>query len=111
MFSVTQQGAVVVIAGKEAVSEPNLDELNRVLQKCLDESSPRIVLNLAEVPLFDSLGLEWLLDAAERLAERGGQLQIAAATPLCRDILAVTGVSDRFESFEDVRAAVRSYSR
>lgn len=111
MFTVARQGAVYVVSGKETLAEPNLDELNRVLADCLSEPSPRVVLNLADVPLCDSLGLEWLLDAAERCAERGGQFQIAAPNPLCRDILSVTGVGDRFESFEDVRAAVRSFTR
>lgn len=111
MFSITRQGAVLVMAGKETIAEQNLDELNRVLEDCLREPSPRVVLNLVDVPLFDSLGLEWLLGAAERCSERGGQLQIAASNPLCRDILTVTGVGDRFERFEDVRAAVRSFTR
>lgn len=111
MFPVTRQGAVIVVGGKETFAEDNLDELNRVLEDCLREPSPRVVLNLADVPLFDSLGLEWVLDAAERCAERGGQLQVAAANPLCRDILSVTGVGDRFERFDDVRAAVRSFTR
>ncbi len=111
MFTVTRQGAVTVIAGKETVAEQNLDELHRHLEDCLREPSPRLVLNFTEVPLLDGLGLEWLLDASERCAERGGQLQIAAANPLCRDILSVTGVGDRFEQFEDVRAAVRSFTR
>lgn len=111
MFPMTRQGAVIVVGGKETISAENLDELNRVLAECLNEPSPRVVLHLAEVPLFDGLGLEWLLDAAERCTERGGQLQIAAVSPLCRDILSVTGVGDRFERFDDVRAAVRSFTR
>lgn len=111
MFNVILQGTVHVIAGKEAITEPNLTELNRHLDDCLRTPPTRIVLNLSEVPLFDSLGLEWLLNSAERCAERGGQLQIAAANPLCRDILGATGVGDRFELFEDVRTAVRSFTR
>ncbi len=111
MFSVVQQGAVQIITGKEAVTEPNLPELNRYFEECLRESPPRIVLSLAEIPLFDSQGLEWLLSSAERCAERGGQMQIAASNPLCRDILNVTGVGERFEHFDDVRTAVRSFTR
>ncbi len=111
MFSVVQQGAVQVISGKESISEPNLPELNRYFDECLRESPPRVVLNLAEIPLFDSLGLEWLLNSAERCVERGGQLQIAAANHLCQDILAITGVAERFEHFDDIRTAVRSFTR
>ncbi|HET6424052.1 MAG TPA: STAS domain-containing protein [Planctomycetaceae bacterium] len=111
MFSVVLHGTVHVLSGKESITEPNLPELNRYLDDCLRSSSARVVLNLSEIPLFDSLGLEWLLTSAERCAERGGQLQIAAANPLCRDILGATGVAERFEHFDDVRTAVRSFTR
>lgn len=111
MFTVTRQGAVHVITGKDTITETQLDELNARMEECLKDAPPRVVVNLADVPLFDSLGLEWLLDAADRCAERGGQLQVAAPNPLCRDILDVTGVAERFESFSDVRAAVRSFTR
>lgn len=111
MFNVVTQGAVQVISGKESITEANLPELNRYFEECLQASPPRVVLNLAEIPLFDSLGLEWLLNSAERCVERGGQLQIASSNPLCRDILAVTGVAERFEPFDDVRTAVRSFTR
>lgn len=111
MFSVVQQGAVHVITGKESITEANLPELSRYFDECLRGSPPRVVLSLAEIPLFDSQGLEWLLSSAERCVERGGQLQIAASNPLCRDILAVTGVAERFEHFDDVRTAVRSFTR
>lgn len=111
MFAVTRQGTVSVIAGKETITEPNLDVLSRQLEECLQDVPPRVVLNLTDIPLFDSLGLEWLLDAADRCTQRGGQFQLAAANPLCRDILTVTGVGDRFERFDDVRTAVRSFTR
>jgi anti-anti-sigma factor len=111
MFTTTRQGAVTVVSGKDSLTEPNLDDLNRVLDECLREPSPRIVLNLADIPLFDSLGLEWMLDAAERCAHQGGQFQIAAPNPLCCDILSATGVGERFERFDDVRSAVRSFTR
>ncbi len=111
MFTVTRQGTVSVITGKETVSEANLDELNHRLEECLRDAPPRVVLNLTDVALFDSRGLEWLLDSAERCSQRGGQLQLAAPNALCRDILTVTGVGESFERFDDLRAAVRSFNR
>lgn len=111
MFTTTRQGAVQVLSGKDAIVETTVDDLNLQLEVCLREVSPRVVLNLLDVPLIDGLGLEWLMTAAERCSERGGQMQLAAPNALCHDILTVTGVGDLFEKFPDVRAAVRSFNR
>jgi hypothetical protein len=55
--------------------------------------------------------LELLLNAHDSFAERGGAFKVAAATPLCRDILSVTGVSDDVEVYDEVTMAVRSFLR
>ena len=111
MFNAQQQGAITLISGNGPIASSTLEELGRLLDECLAASHRRIVFNLTEVPLFDSAGLEWLLDASDSCAALGGQLQLAAANLLCRDILRITGIGNRFETFEDVRTAVRSFSR
>ncbi|MBM4076587.1 MAG: STAS domain-containing protein [Planctomycetes bacterium] len=111
MFQVSQQGTIDVIYGNDPLTEPNLSELNHVFEETLKHVPPRIVLNMADIPLMDSAGLEWTLDATERCALMGGRLQIAAANPLCRDILRITGVGEQFETFVDVRSAARSFAR
>ena len=68
-----------------------------------------VVLNLKETPLIDSAGLEALLDVQERLQERGGQVKLASANPLCREILRITGVAEHFETYPDVKGAVGSF--
>ena len=60
---------------------------------------------------MDSAALEVLLDVQESFDRHGGTLKLAAAGALCRDILRATGVSSRFEMFDDVNSAVGSFAR
>ena len=50
-----------------------------------------------------------LLDVQEEFQRRGGTLKLAVRSPLCREILNVTGVAGRFEVFSEAASAVGSF--
>jgi anti-anti-sigma factor len=69
------------------------------------------VLNLEHVPLVDSAGLEWLLTTQATCTRRGGALRIATPSPLCQQILEVTGVAQRVDIFPDLTTAIGSFAQ
>ena len=109
MFQESRQGAIKVISGSVPLSGDNLQLLKAAAEQSLAGGQPRAVLDLHEVALIDSAGLECLLDVLDLFKGRAGVLKLAAPTPLCADILSVTGVGDYFETFPDVNAAVGSF--
>lgn len=111
MFEKQRQGAVEVIHGEGSLIGDNLPEVTRLCDESLTGGQPRVVFDLGRVGLFDSAGLEWLLSTQERFVQRGGALKLAAANPLCRDILMVTGLDRHFEIFPDTVMAVGSFAR
>ena len=111
MFKHTQQGAVDLISGDDPIDAQNLEALQKVLDGCVRNGQPRIVLDLESVPLLDSVGLEFLLDTLDACTDRGGTLRIAAPNGLCRDIFKVTGVSEQFEFFENTLSALGSFAQ
>lgn len=111
MFETRRQGAIHILTGDEPLSGAAIGQLDAQLIACFSQGQPKIVVDLERVPLIDSAGLEWLVDAAEKCFQRGGQAQIAAPNALCSDILRVTGVGEQVEVFDDVTSAVRSFAR
>lgn len=109
MFRESRQGAIKVISGSVPLSGENLQYLRTAFEPLLDGGQPRAVLDLREVALIDSAGLECLLDILDQIEARAGVLKLAAPNPLCADILSVTGVGDYFETFLDVNSAVGSF--
>lgn len=109
MFQQARQGAITVISGSVPLIGDQLQFLTAAFDDCLSEGQPRAVLDLHEVPLMDSAGLEALLDILDRFGERAGVLKLAAPNTLCDDILSVTGVGTYFEVFGDVNSAVGSF--
>lgn len=109
MFAKRAQGAVEVITPQVPLKSEHVAEFHDTVEHCLENGVPMLVLDLHEVPLADSEGLESLLDVRERIAERRGAVKLAGLTPLMADILKITGVGEQFEIFDDAKAAVRSF--
>jgi anti-anti-sigma factor len=109
MFEKKRQGAVEVISGGDRISGDRVAELAEVLESCQSDGQPQVVLDLHTVALIDSAGLELLLDTEEHFHRLGGSLKLANACALCSEVLKVTGVGARFESFADTGSAVRSF--
>lgn len=109
MFKRSKQGAIDVVTCGAAITADNLEELSQSMEECLGDGQPRTVLDMQEVPLLDSAGLEMLLDLQDSFEQRAGILKLAGPNALCRDILNVTGVANSFEIHGEVKSAVGSF--
>ena len=102
-------GTVEVCTPMDALADEAAAQFCDAMRTCVGGANPRVVVDMTEVGYMDSAALEGMLDIADELGERGAQIKIAAITPTCREIMALTGLSGRFQFFEDVNAAVRSF--
>lgn len=105
------QGAVDVIHVDGSLNGEKITELTNAMSRIMQNGAPMVVCDLSSVQLMDSVGLEWLLDAADEVVMSGGIMKLAAATPLIADILRLSGVGDRFEMFNTTREGVGSFSK
>ena len=104
-----QVGTVEVCTPVGPLVDEDAAQFARELRERLKTANPRLVLALHEVPYLDSAALEGLLDAADELGTRAQQLKIARVTPTCREVFELVGLSGRFQFFDDVQYAVRSF--
>jgi len=109
MFERKRQGAIDVIGGGDRISGEHVAELATVLGACLERGQPRVVLDLQNIALMDSAGLELLLDTRDECQRMGGAMKLANPNALCIEVLKVTGVGTRFEVFGDTGSAIRSF--
>ena len=109
MFDRRKQGAVDVVVAAAPLVGDQLIEAESVLRNCLGEGQPRAVLDMRDVSLINSEGLELLLDLREEFEQRAGALKLASLTPLCTDIFHATGLDEQFEVYPEVNRAVGSF--
>lgn len=111
MFPIETQGAVEVVSPSVPLNTETAEKFAATLLERNYAGQPMVVLDMADIPLLDSAGLEALLKVEQSLRQAGGMLKLAAVSPLCSDILRITGLNQNFEIHHDAKAAVRSFIR
>jgi len=104
-----RQGAVTVLKPNGPLNRDDVDQFRQKVNATLGRSMGRLVVDASAVPFADSRGLEVLVDASQQLEDSGQVLRLCAVGPTLREILELTGLSPRFEFFEDANQAVRSF--
>jgi anti-sigma B factor antagonist len=111
MFQVSLQGAVQVVTSNTPLNAENVSEARSAFEQCFGKGQPKIVFHLAGTALFDSQGLEFLLDVRDRALRCGGAVHLAEPKALCSDILQATGLASSFAIFDELNAAVGSFAQ
>ena len=109
-FSFSQQGTINVILVEGAMTTAELTPLSDALQSTADRGQPKLLMDLVGVPTVDSATLEMLVETQETCRRRGGVLKLTGLNPLCREVLAVTGLERRFEFFDNQLPALGSFA-
>ncbi|MBS0209933.1 MAG: STAS domain-containing protein [Planctomycetes bacterium] len=99
-------GGVIVVHTPEEVANEQASEISVAL--CQLERR-NLVVDLDATETIDSKGLTALVEAQDSLRGLGGELKLATTNLQNRKILEITRLDQRFEVFESVVDAVRSY--
>lgn len=106
----TRHGAVTVVRP----DGPVINADDAVLLKTesfnvLGNTLGRFVIDATEMTFVDSCGLEALVDITNEVGAGGHSLKLCTVSETLREILSLTGLTSRFQQFEDVQSAVRSF--
>lgn len=106
---INEYGAVTVVSTNEDVGGDSLAMFVDKVQGICDRGGNQLILDCGELPGVDSHGLEFLLDLQDRCEERFGALKLCGASDTLRTILRMTRLDRRFEVFDDLDEAVKSF--
>lgn len=85
-------------------------ELREAVTGLLTEGRSGILLDCSQVGYIDSQGVG-LLVRCWMCADKGGKLKLFSLTPRLKEILHLTGLLKIMHCFDDVGAALQSFSR
>ena len=106
-----KQGSVDVLRPTDRLDADAVPELSRTVDATIGQGRPQLVIDLKGVALLDGGALEYLLDVRDRCLRRGGACKLCGPSPLCREVLRITGVADEIEVFSDVVSAAGSFAQ
>ena len=105
-----RHGAVSVVRPDgPVITEDDATLLRTESFNVLGTTLGRFIVDASEMTFVDSNGLEALVDITDEVSAGGQQLKLCAVSETLREILVLTGLTNKFQQFEDVQSAVRSF--
>ncbi len=99
---------VIVLKGSiDAITSPKITEF---IQAHIARGNIKLVADFSGVDYTSSAGLRVLLGAIKETRARGGDLRLTGIQPDVQKVLNLSGFSNILKKYDDVNAAVASYS-
>ena len=108
-ISEERHGAVLVIKPDGPLVQEEAQALAEAALGSSRDLLGRLTSDLSASPYIDSVGLETRLDLADELDASGQTLRLAGVSATVREVMDLTGLTNRFEFHEDANLAVRSF--
>lgn len=102
---------VVAVRGPLKLGHPPLEELQQTLRHLADNGQVNVVVDLAEMPLFDSTGIGVLVLGFTSMRKRQGTVRLCSVVDLARKMLKTVGLFSVFEVFPDREQAVAAFQQ
>jgi anti-anti-sigma factor len=88
-----RDGALAVVRTEGYINREGGEEIERCIQKFLDEGVTRIVLNLEKTKIVNSIGISILIEILEKLMEKSGALAFCRLTPTIDKTFRIMGLA------------------
>jgi anti-sigma B factor antagonist len=97
---------IIAISGKIVGSSQSSHEFQELFRSLVSEGKKKYVIDLAETPWTNSLGVGMLMSAYTTVKKQGGDVVLANATDRIRDLLRVTRLDAVFPVHDSLYAAM-----
>jgi anti-sigma B factor antagonist len=103
--------AVVLEIKGNVMGGDDTKKFNELLHKLIDENKKNVVIDLSGVQFMNSSGLGMLIGGLTTMKKANGYFKLAGITEKIESLLIITKLITIFETYEDVEAAIKSFSK
>jgi anti-sigma B factor antagonist len=97
---------IIAVSGKIVGSSQSSSEFQELFRSLVAEGKKKYVIDLADTPWTNSLGVGMLMSAYSTVKKQGGDIVLANATERIRDMLRVTRLDAVFSVHDSLHAAM-----
>ncbi|HRQ22845.1 MAG TPA: STAS domain-containing protein [Anaerolineales bacterium] len=105
-----QMDDVAILSLKGSIDAMTAPKITEFIQGQVAKGNIKLVADLAGVDYTSSAGLRVLLGAIKDTRSQGGDLRLAGVQPDVLKVLTLSGFTNILKLFDDVDAAIASYS-
>lgn len=101
---------IVRLSGKILGGQDSLT-VNRLMIDLIDQGKTNVVVDLGGVELMNSSGLGIIIQSANHLKSKNGQLKLANIAEKIQSLLVITKLNTVFETYSTVDEAIKSFAQ
>ena len=102
--------AIITVTGDITLNKGGDVLLKDKVQSLIQQGHKNLVIDLGGVSYVDSAGLGQLVHAYATTKNKGGSLKLLNVTKRLKDLLVVTKLLTVFDTYDDERAALASFT-
>jgi anti-sigma B factor antagonist len=102
--------AIITVSGDITLNKGGDILLKDKVQSLIQQGQKNLVIDLGGVSYVDSAGLGQLVHAYATTKNKGGSLKLLNVTKRLRDLLVVTKLLTVFDTYDDEKAALASFT-
>jgi anti-anti-sigma factor len=106
---IDREGTILLLSLHGAVDITSTPQLRRQLAELLTHASPKLIIDLADVPYIDSYGLGVIVEALKQARRAGGDIRVCAPQSDVRTILDMAGLSNHIAIAPSRASALASW--
>ncbi len=103
-------GNVTVLSVNEDLCGDVVELFNQRAAEFLQEHKRNIVVDCSALGAVDSAAMESLLDLQDKCEDELGSVKLCGLSATLKKVLEITRLARRFETFDDLESAVRSFA-
>jgi anti-anti-sigma factor len=108
--TVTEYENVTVLTIKDDLAGDAVEPFVEQASRCMEQGRHDLVVDCTSLGGVDSAGLEAFVDMQNKCEDALGAVKLCGLDETTEKILEITRLARRFETFEDVDTAVRSFA-
>ena len=110
-FSLTHEldGDVLIVRTKGYLNDLGAEQVDEICTEHLENSVIKIVINLENSPLINSIGISILIGVIEAIEEEEGELAFTNLTPTNRKTFEMMGLLQFAQAFDKEEEAVSKF--
>ena len=101
-------GTVSVVAMAACLNKNSGEEIADACEALIAEGSRRIVLNLQNCSMANSVGISYLIDVVAKMKELGGQISFCYLTPTLAKTITIVGLLNEAQLYDTEQEAVQA---
>lgn len=104
-------GAVIIELKGNVMGGEDTKNFTDLLHKLIDENKLNVIVDLADVKFMNSSGLGMLISGLTTMKKATGHFKLTSVSDKIESLLIITKLITIFETFDNVDAAIKSFTK